>query len=94
MMLARMQRDNGAKKRQADTIDVAVGNHVRLRRLEARMSQDVLANKCGVSFQQIQKYESGVDRISISRFVRIANALGIAPEQLLVESLRDQRSAA
>jgi transcriptional regulator with XRE-family HTH domain len=39
------------------------------------MSQEVLADKCGVSFQQIQKYENGANRISFSRLVLIAGAL-------------------
>jgi transcriptional regulator with XRE-family HTH domain len=39
------------------------------------MSQEQLANACGISFQQIQKYESGANRVSFPRLVRIASAL-------------------
>nr|QQZ51027.1 helix-turn-helix transcriptional regulator [Phenylobacterium glaciei] len=39
------------------------------------MSQEALAEQCGVSFQQIQKYENGANRISFSRLVQIARAL-------------------
>jgi transcriptional regulator with XRE-family HTH domain len=58
-----------------DQLDVALGATVRLRRRTLGMSQEVLADKCGVSFQQIQKYENGVNRISFSRLVLIAGAL-------------------
>jgi len=43
------------------------------------MSQERLAGKIGVSFQQIQKYEKGVNRIGASRMVQIANVLEVAP---------------
>jgi transcriptional regulator with XRE-family HTH domain len=58
-----------------DQLDVALGATVRLRRRTLGMSQEVLADKCGVSFQQIQKYENGANRISFSRLVLIAGAL-------------------
>jgi len=58
-----------------DQLDVALGATVRLRRRTLGMSQEVLAEKCGVSFQQIQKYENGANRISFSRLVQIARAL-------------------
>jgi len=58
-----------------DQLDVALGATVRLRRRTLGMSQEVLAEKCGVSFQQIQKYENGANRISFSRLVLIAGAL-------------------
>jgi transcriptional regulator with XRE-family HTH domain len=48
---------------------------VRIRRRTIGMSQEALADQCGVSFQQIQKYENGANRISFSRLVQIARAL-------------------
>jgi len=48
---------------------------VRLRRKTLGISQEALAEQCGISFQQIQKYENGANRISFSRLVQIARAL-------------------
>jgi len=57
-------------------MDIALGAAVRIRRRTIGMSQEALAEQCGVSFQQIQKYENGANRISFSRLVQIARALG------------------
>jgi transcriptional regulator with XRE-family HTH domain len=56
-------------------MDVALGAAVRIRRRTIGMSQEALAEQCNVSFQQIQKYENGANRISFSRLVQIARAL-------------------
>jgi transcriptional regulator with XRE-family HTH domain len=56
-------------------MDLALGTTIRLRRRSLNMSQGELADLCGVTFQQIQKYENGSNRISFSRLVRIADAL-------------------
>jgi transcriptional regulator with XRE-family HTH domain len=56
-------------------MDIALGAAVRIRRRSLGISQEALAEKCGVSFQQIQKYENGANRISFSRLVQIARAL-------------------
>lgn len=56
-------------------MDVALGAAVRIRRRTIGISQEALAEQCGVSFQQIQKYENGANRISFSRLVQIARAL-------------------
>jgi transcriptional regulator with XRE-family HTH domain len=58
-----------------DPMDIALGAAVRIRRRTIGMSQEALAEKCGVSFQQIQKYENGANRISFSRLVQISRAL-------------------
>lgn len=58
-----------------DPMDIALGAAVRIRRRTIGMSQEALAEQCGVSFQQIQKYENGANRISFSRLVLIARAL-------------------
>lgn len=58
-------------------IDVQVGARVRLRRLLIGMSQESLAASLGLTFQQIQKYERGHNRISASRLVATAAALGV-----------------
>ena len=56
-------------------IDLAVGARIRLRRQEVGLSQQALAESLGVTFQQVQKYERGVNRISASMMVRAARAL-------------------
>jgi transcriptional regulator with XRE-family HTH domain len=58
-----------------DPMDIALGAAVRIRRRTIGISQEALADQCGVSFQQIQKYENGANRISFSRLVQIARAL-------------------
>lgn len=58
-----------------DPMDIALGAAVRIRRRTIGMSQEALAEQCGVSFQQIQKYENGANRISFSRLVQISRAL-------------------
>ena len=63
-------------KKQANAIDRLVGVRVRDRRTELGMSQEALARKLSLSFQQIQKYEKGTNRISAGRLFVIAQALG------------------
>ena len=58
-----------------DPMDIALGAAVRMRRKSLGISQEALAEQCGVSFQQVQKYENGTNRISFSRLVQIARAL-------------------
>ena len=61
--------------RAADDLDRALGNAIRLRRRSLNLTQEQLANACGISFQQVQKYENGANRVSFSRLVQIAQAL-------------------
>lgn len=58
-------------------MDGVIGNRLRARRLEMHISQSELADGLGVSFQQVQKYEKGVNRIGSSRLVQIANHLKV-----------------
>ena len=58
-------------------IDVHVGGRVRLRRTMLGMSQDKLGEALGLTFQQIQKYEKGVNRIGASRVFEISKVLGV-----------------
>jgi transcriptional regulator with XRE-family HTH domain len=60
-----------------DPIDAFVGNRVRTRRLHIGMRQDALAKKIGLTFQQIQKYEKGANRIGASRLQKISKILGV-----------------
>ncbi|HEY2070970.1 MAG TPA: helix-turn-helix transcriptional regulator [Rhizomicrobium sp.] len=63
-------------KKQANAIDRLVGVRVRDRRVQLGMSQETLARKLGLSFQQVQKYEKGTNRISAGRLFTIAQTLG------------------
>jgi len=59
----------------SDPLDSALGAHIRVRRKRMGVSQTKLAESIGVTFQQIQKYERGANRVSFSALVRIAKAL-------------------
>jgi transcriptional regulator with XRE-family HTH domain len=61
--------------RSAKTDDIAIGKRIRQRRNEQKVSQAELGELLGVSFQQIQKYEKGVNRVGAGRLVAIAKAL-------------------
>jgi transcriptional regulator with XRE-family HTH domain len=58
-------------------VDLLVGRRVRLLRRDRGMSQTALASKLGLTFQQVQKYEKGTNRISASKLYEIADALGV-----------------
>lgn len=62
-------------KKGPNPIDVHVGSRVRLRRTMLSMSQEKLGDSLGITFQQIQKYEKGANRIGASRLQEIANVL-------------------
>jgi len=76
--MPRSARPGGRGRRKADTphpVDIHVGARVRLRRIELGMSQERLAAELGLTFQQVQKYESGANRVSASRLWEIAAVL-------------------
>lgn len=58
-------------------IDINVGARIRLRRTHLRMSQSTLAEALGVTFQQVQKYEKGVNRVGASRLQAIAGVFEV-----------------
>lgn len=64
-------------------VDLVVGTRVRRARLARGMSQGTLAENIGFTFQQVQKYENGSNRISASKLVEIADNLGVPPESFL-----------
>jgi transcriptional regulator with XRE-family HTH domain len=79
--------------KKPDPIDVHVGMRIRLMRTAQRMSQEKLAEHCGITFQQVQKYEKGTNRIGSSRLVQISKALG-QPVSAFFEGLGDAEDAA
>ncbi len=72
--------------RRANPIDVHVGARVRLRRMLLGMSQEKLGEHLGLTFQQIQKYEKGINRIGASRLFDLSQVLGV-PVQFFYEEL-------
>jgi transcriptional regulator with XRE-family HTH domain len=62
--------------RSSGPLDKALGDKIRARRLTSKMSQEELASLLGVSFQQVQKYEKGINRVSAVRLEQIAKAFG------------------
>jgi transcriptional regulator with XRE-family HTH domain len=87
-----------AKKSGPNPIDKHVGNRVRMRRLMLGLCQEKVADALGLTFQQVQKYEKGTNRISASRLHQLASILQVpipfffddAPQQ----SARSQGEAA
>jgi len=69
-------------------IDIHVGARVRMRRFLLGMSQGKLAEQLGVTFQQVQKYEKGLSRISASRLQMIATVFGV-PVSFFFENIAD-----
>ena len=80
-------------ERAANAIDKKLGQRVRSRRLEIGMSQEKLAEILGVTFQQVQKYEKGVNRIAASRMLDICGALDVSISRLY-EGLQSLRAPA
>jgi transcriptional regulator with XRE-family HTH domain len=86
----------------AHLIDAYVGGRMRLRRIQLGMSQGMLANRVGVSFQAVQKYEAGDIRISASRLYDVAKVLDVLPgfffdgypDGIAVSTLADEATAA
>jgi transcriptional regulator with XRE-family HTH domain len=72
--------------RRANPIDVHVGGRVRLRRMLLGMSQEKLGEHLGLTFQQIQKYEKGINRIGASRLFDLSQVLAV-PVQFFYDEL-------
>lgn len=64
-------------------LDRQIGSRIRARRIAVSMTQVELGVRTGVSFQQVQKYESGSNRISVGRLHQIASALGVTIEDVM-----------
>ena len=79
-----------------DAIDVHVGKRIRARRTLCGIPQEKLAAELGITFQQVQKYESGANRISASRMFDTSLILGVPPAYFfedMPEELRKSRTA-
>lgn len=69
--------------RHVDEIDRAIGCRIRELRIIAGLTQEHLGDRLGLTFQQIQKYERGQNRVSGSRLVKMARALGVPTASLI-----------
>ena len=76
-------------KKNPNPIDVHVGSRVRMRRMLVGLSQEKLGERLGLTFQQVQKYEKGSNRVSASRLYQMAQILGV-PVQFFFEELPEQ----
>ena len=79
--------------RRPNPIDAHVGGRVRLRRMLLGMSQEKLAEKLGLTFQQVQKYEKGINRIGASRLFDLAQRAGRRGAVLLRGRAGDRMAA-
>jgi transcriptional regulator with XRE-family HTH domain len=79
--------------KQADPIDIYVGKRLRLRRTLLGFSQEKLGNLLGLTFQQVQKYERGANRIGSSRLYKIATVLSV-PVSYFFEGFEEGECAA
>ena len=66
-----------ASKKGPNPVDVHVGRRIRIRRVLCGLSQTALADQLGLTFQQLQKYESGANRVSASRLWHISQILDV-----------------
>lgn len=83
---------NDAKARGPHPIDVHVGARVKLRRMIMGMSQESLGKALGLTFQQIQKYEKGVNRVGASRLFELSRLLEV-PVQYFYDDYGDMIGA-
>jgi transcriptional regulator with XRE-family HTH domain len=77
------QQRYGRGSGRPDPTDVRFGKVLRQARISRGMSQTDLGRAIGITFQQVQKYERGANRVSISTLLRIAGALGVSPMDLI-----------
>jgi transcriptional regulator with XRE-family HTH domain len=66
-------------RRSATAVDIHIGQKIRARRILLGLSQTELADTAGISFQQVQKYEKGTNRVGASRLQQFSEALGVPP---------------
>lgn len=88
-----MSADEHLMKKAPSPVDRHVGSRVRMRRITVGLSQERLGEALGVTFQQIQKYEKGSNRISASRMQNIAQVLGVPVSFFFDGSPRDESIA-
>ena len=78
-------RMRSALRRATLDLDVRIGGRLRAARIASGITQEKLAEALGVTFQQIQKYEKGANRLSVSALIRVGQALEMAPMAIVPE---------
>jgi transcriptional regulator with XRE-family HTH domain len=76
-----------------DKVDVEVGQRIRALRQDAGLSQTQLADELGLTFQQVQKYEKGVNRVGAGRITKIAQVLGVPVSQVITDEPTGRKGA-
>lgn len=79
-------------RKAPNPIDIHVGSRIRLRRVLIGMSQEKLGDQLGITFQQVQKYEKGTNRVGASRLYRISQVLGV-PVSFFFDDIAGQAPA-
>lgn len=79
------------EKKSIDPIDIRLGELLRLARTAIGMSQEKLGAMNGLTFQQIQKYERGQNRVSVSRLMHMAECLGVSATRI-IEKLGEDKA--
>ena len=79
------------KTKQPNSVDAHVGRKIREARILHGLSQTALAEKVGIAFQQLQKYESASNRVSCSRLYDIARVLGVPVQALFAGAAGDKQ---
>jgi len=79
-------------RRKPNAVDAHVGQRIRQRREWQNMSQTTLGEAIGVTFQQVQKYEKGVNRVGAGRLQQISKALKVEPSYFFEDTLNKIRS--
>src|SRR5688572_28567343 len=78
--------------KKPEPVDMLVGRNIKLHRLSKSMSQEQLAHKLGLTFQQLQKYERGINRVGGGRLFRIASILGVEISAFFEGAERPERT--
>ncbi|KAB0676402.1 helix-turn-helix domain-containing protein [Aureimonas leprariae] len=71
------------RKKKDGPVEAEIGRRIREARLERKVTQETLAEAIGITYQQIQKYEAGRDRVAAGRLWRISHVLGCPVDRLL-----------
>ena len=80
-------------KANTHAIDKSIGGRLKMYRQRANISQTALGKHLGVSFQQVQKYENGTNRVSAATLIKIARFLNISVGELMVLDGQQSQSA-
>jgi len=70
---------------RSGALDAALGDRIRRRRRELGLSQSALGARLGITFQQVQKYENGANRVSATMLIKLSDALALTVSELLAE---------